>query len=133
MSPNLAPEPASTPTPAIIFAALGDPTRLSLVERLRGSDALSIAHLTEGHGLTRQAISKHLHVLEQAGLVRGERQGRENLYRLEPAPLLTLRAYLEMVAGKWDDALGRLERHLASQNAPEAPEAQGQDLPTELL
>jgi DNA-binding transcriptional ArsR family regulator len=94
---------------ATVFAALGDPTRLSLVGKLSLDPRLSISRLTDGSALTRQAITKHLRVLESAGVVRCERSGRESLYSLDPAPIVQTRAYLERVSRQWDDALARLK------------------------
>ena len=93
---------------APIFGALGDPTRLKLVSRLAERGPQSIRRLTEGSGLTRQAITKHLLVLDQAGLVRGARRGRERMWTLESRPLDIARRYLDLVSSRWDDALGRL-------------------------
>lgn len=95
--------------PAAVFAALGDPTRLSLVGKLSVDPRLSISRLTEGSQLTRQAITKHLRVLESAGVVRSERSGRESLYWLEPAPIAQTRAWLDHVSRQWDEALARLK------------------------
>jgi DNA-binding transcriptional ArsR family regulator len=95
--------------PAAAFAALGDPTRLTLLGKLSVDAGLSIARLTEGSALSRQAVTKHLRVLESVGMVRYERSGRESLYWLEPAPLAELRSYLERVSRQWDDALARLK------------------------
>ena len=94
---------------APVFAALGDETRLALVTKLSGGSRFSIARLTEGSALTRQAITKHLRVLQDAGLVRGTRQGRESLFELEPKPLDEARRALEGIARQWDDALARLK------------------------
>ena len=96
-------------TQAAIFAALGDATRLDLVTKLSGGQACSIAQLTEDTRLTRQAITKHLQVLERAGMVRSTRAGRESHYRLDPEPLAELRRYLDFVSAQWDDALNRLK------------------------
>jgi len=76
---------------APIFAALGDETRLLLVAKLCGAEPRSIAQLTEGSKLTRQAITKHLRVLESAGIVHGMRRGRENLFALDPEPIQELK------------------------------------------
>jgi DNA-binding transcriptional ArsR family regulator len=92
-----------------MFAALSDETRLSLVAVLAGGRTRSITELTAGSRLTRQAITKHLRVLEGAGLVRSNRSGRESLFELDPAPLAELRAYLERVSEQWDQALARLK------------------------
>jgi DNA-binding transcriptional ArsR family regulator len=97
-------------TGAPIFAALGDETRLRIVAKLSDGGPLSIVRLTEGESMTRQAITKHLSVLAEAGLVRDVRRGRERLWALEPAPLETARRYLDLVSQRWDEALGRLAR-----------------------
>lgn len=93
---------------ASVFAALGDPTRLGVVARLCGEGPVSIARLTEGSDVTRQAIRKHLEVLERTGLVRGRHQGRESLWELDPRGLETARRYLDLVSRRWDDTLERL-------------------------
>ncbi len=94
---------------APLFAALGDETRLRLVCRLCDSGPASIAKLTEGADVTRQAVAKHLRVLEDAGLVRVTREGRETVWELEPRRLQQARAYLDTISSQWDEALGRLE------------------------
>lgn len=91
------------------FAALGDATRLTLLMKLGDGPLLSITRLTEGSTLTRQAITKHLRVLEKAGLVRGVRRGRENLFQLEPNSLKEARDALDSISRQWDQALGRLK------------------------
>ncbi len=92
----------------MVFAALGDTTRLSLVRRLSNGAPLSIVNLTDGSALTRQAVTKHLRVLQDAGLVAMHRSGRESLYRLQPARIAGVRAYLDGISRHWDDALARL-------------------------
>ena len=94
---------------ALVFAALGDETRLALVRKLTDGEARSISQLTRGSNVTRQAITKHLRVLEAAGVVRGVREGRESLFELDPRPIEGLRKYLESVSEQWDQALGRLK------------------------
>jgi len=94
---------------APIFAALGDATRLTLLTKLSRGPRFSIARLTDGSTLTRQAITKHLRVLQDAGLVRGVRQGRENLFELEPQPLDEARRVLANISRQWDVALARLK------------------------
>jgi len=94
---------------ATVFAALGDPTRLALVARLCDGSRRSIAQLSEGHSLTRQAISKHLRVLEGARVVRSERAGRESLFVLNPQPIEDIRSYIELVSSQWDTALSQLK------------------------
>jgi DNA-binding transcriptional ArsR family regulator len=93
---------------ASVFAALGDPTRLGVVARLCRGGPVSIARLTEGSDVTRQAVRKHLEVLERTGLARGRHQGRESLWELEPRGLETARRYLDVVSRRWDDTLERL-------------------------
>jgi DNA-binding transcriptional ArsR family regulator len=100
---------------APVFAALGDETRLRLVARLCGGEALSITQLAAGAGVTRQAITKHLHVLAGAGLIRGTREGREQHWQLEPRQLLEARRCLDLISRQWDDALGRLKASLESE------------------
>lgn len=94
---------------APVFAALGDRTRLELLAKLSGGSPCSIARLTEGSALTRQAITKHLRVLQRAGLVRGVRRGRENRFELAPGPLGDAGRALEAISRQWDDALARLK------------------------
>src|SRR5690349_15551630 len=94
---------------APVFAALGDETRLKLVARLSARHALSITTLTKGQRITRQAVTKHLQVLADAGLAQGVRQGREQLWALNPAQLQEARRCLDRIASQWDDALARLK------------------------
>jgi|ERR1700733_2141481 DNA-binding transcriptional ArsR family regulator len=93
---------------APVFAALGDETRLSLVRELCSGGARSITKLTAGSKLTRQAMTKHLRVLEKAGIVRCVRSGRESLFELDPRPIEEMKKYLESVSEQWDRALERL-------------------------
>jgi DNA-binding transcriptional ArsR family regulator len=94
---------------APVFAALGDHTRLSLVAKLCAGQPCSISQLTEGSKLTRQAITKHLRVLESVGIVHSVRTGRESLFRLDPEPITEVREYLDLVSEQWDQALSRLK------------------------
>jgi DNA-binding transcriptional ArsR family regulator len=94
---------------APIFAALGDEMRLRLIAVLCVGGAMSIAQLTSGTNITRQAITKHLGVLAAAGLVRDLKVGRERLWQFEPARLEEARRSLEVIAQQWDLALGRLK------------------------
>lgn len=94
---------------APIFAALGDETRLSIVTKLSNGQPYSIARLTDGTDLTRQAVTKHLKVLEDAGLVAHTKAGRETLFHFRPEPIRGLQAYLDYVSGQWDNTLGRLK------------------------
>ncbi len=99
---------ARAPDPAPVFAALGDRTRLSLLMRLSDGSPRSIAKLSADTRLTRQAISKHLQVLEGAGLVSSARVGRESRFAYRPGPVAEARSYLDTVSAQWDDALSRL-------------------------
>ncbi len=93
---------------AALFAALGDPTRLRIVTRLCDSGPLPTLRLGEGGELTRQAVSKHLLALEQAGLVQSSRIGRERIWELRPQRLDEVRELLAQVSAQWDEALLRL-------------------------
>ncbi len=95
---------------APVFAALGDETRLRLVSRLCESGPQSIAKLTEDADVTRQAIAKHLRVLEDAGVVRGRREGRESVWEIEPGRLEEARHSLELIEARWDEAIDRLKK-----------------------
>jgi DNA-binding transcriptional ArsR family regulator len=95
---------------APIFAALGDETRLRLVSRLCHEGPMSIARLTAGTHVTRQAITKHLRVMQGAGLVRSTRRGRESVWRLEARRLEEAQRYVEQISKQWDAALGRLRK-----------------------
>jgi DNA-binding transcriptional ArsR family regulator len=92
------------------FAALGDATRLRVVSDLCKRGALSIARLTEGADVTRQAVTKHLHALEEAGLVRARGEGRERVFELRPARLAEMKRHLDAIASQWI-------RHSAGRNA----------------
>ena len=105
MSRNLA---ASLRKGAPVFAALGDDTRLRILARLSTDGPLSIAQITDGESVTRQAITKHLAVLADAGLVKDTRNGRERRWELELSPLETARTCLDLVSQRWDQRLERL-------------------------
>ena len=108
-SPSTLATRARLRTPAALFAALGDPTRLELIARLSGGGPASISRLTTGSGVTRQAVAKHLRVLAAAGLVRGARRGRESVWRLEPKRLDEAQRSLDLISRQWDRALGKLK------------------------
>ncbi|HET6161695.1 MAG TPA: helix-turn-helix domain-containing protein, partial [Dongiaceae bacterium] len=91
---------------------LGDETRLLVLTRLSDGRPQSISRLTSGTNLTRQAVTKHLQVLAEAGMVRNVRSGRERLFELEPKPIEEIRNYLDQVSRQWDDALARLKAHV---------------------
>ena len=95
---------------APLFAALGDETRLRLVSRLCDEGPQSITRLTEGSDLTRQGITKHLRMMEEAGLVRATRLGRESIWELETDRLDEARRHLDAISDQWDDAIARLKR-----------------------
>ncbi|HKS73150.1 MAG TPA: ArsR family transcriptional regulator [Terriglobales bacterium] len=94
---------------APVFAALGDETRLLLLTKLADGQAHSISRLTRGSRFTRQAITKHLRVLQEVGLVRCSPSGRESLFQFDPQPFADMREYLDFVSQQWDRALGRLK------------------------
>lgn len=94
---------------APVFAALGDETRLVLLASLADGQPRSISQLTAGSRLTRQAITKHLRVLENVGIVHNVRAGRESRFALDPRPIADLREYLDLVSQQWDQALTRLK------------------------
>jgi DNA-binding transcriptional ArsR family regulator len=94
---------------APVFAALGDETRLRLVTKLCGGQPCSISQLTEGSKLTRQAITKHLRVLERARIVHSVRRGRESLFEFDPQPIDEIKEYLNLVSKQWDQTLSRLK------------------------
>jgi DNA-binding transcriptional ArsR family regulator len=92
-----------------LFAALGDPTRLRIVMRLSRGDTLSITELAAGTRMTRQAVTKHLHVLAGAGVATASRHGREQRWSLDRRQLAQARLFLERVSQQWDEALARLK------------------------
>ena len=93
-----------------LFAALGDAIRLRLVVHLCEDGSASISRLTKGTGVTRQAITKHLRVMQASGLVRSTRHGRERLWQLNQQRLQDAGRHLDLIAKQWDDALGRLRK-----------------------
>ncbi len=97
---------------ASVFAALGDRTRLQLLMQLSDGSTRSIATLSADARITRQAVTKHLRVLADAGLVSCRRSGRESLYAFRPDSVADARSWLDSVSAQWDDALGRLRAHL---------------------
>ncbi len=98
-----------TKASATLFAALGDETRLRIVLRLAQGRPASITELSAGSEITRQAVTKHLHVLEGAGLARGARLGRERRWSLDRKQVEQARAFLEGISERWDNALARLK------------------------
>ena len=104
-----------------VFTALGDETRLRIVGRLCREGPLSISRLTDGSRISRQAITKHLRVLSDAGLARGTRNGRERIWQIEARRLTEVRQYLDEISAQWDEALERLRTFLEN----EAPRGTG--------
>lgn len=97
-------------TYAVVFAALGDKTRLAIVKKLAAGEPYSIAQLAQGSRVTRQAVRKHLRVLEKAGMVRGVKRGREHRFAFNSEPIREIKEYLDLVSAQWDEALGRLKQ-----------------------
>ena len=93
---------------APVFAALGDETRLRIVDRLSQHGPMPIVELTEGTGMTRQAVTKHLTALQDAGLLRSARAGRQRIWELEPKGLEQVQRHLETISEQWDAAIERL-------------------------
>lgn len=94
---------------AALFAALGDETRLRLVERLSAGEALSISRLAEGETVTRQAVTRHLEVLEEAGLIHGEKVGRERVWEIDPRGFTEAEEALARIRTEWARRLSRLK------------------------
>lgn len=92
-----------------MFAALGDVTRLALIMRLCNQGPLPIVRLCEGIPVTRQAVTKHLHALESAGLVCCIGAGRGRSWEIRTRQLAQLRDYLAQISSHWDQALSRLK------------------------
>ncbi|HZQ84926.1 MAG TPA: metalloregulator ArsR/SmtB family transcription factor [Acidimicrobiales bacterium] len=95
-----------------LFAALADPTRRAVVESLARLGAASATQLAARFPISRQAVAKHLGLLQEAGLVTGSRHGRELRYELTPAPLNDAMAWMVQVGAGWDRRLAALSRHL---------------------
>lgn len=96
----------------MLFAALGDPTRMALLHRLSRDGPASISVLADDFHTTRQGVTKHLQVLAGAGIIAGERRGREHVWAINAARLSDAQRHLEVIARGWDDALARLKLHL---------------------
>jgi DNA-binding transcriptional ArsR family regulator len=110
MSPFIAARSPGRAAP--LFAALGDATRLELVARLSREGPQSISALADDVTISRQAVTKHLEVLEEAGLAASRREGRERIFELRPRRLAVAHRYLDQISRQWDAALGRLQAHL---------------------
>jgi len=98
--------------PDRVFEALGDATRREVVRRLSEDGPRTATELAADLPVSRQAVSKHLAALSEAGLVRSERHGREHRYRLTPAPLAEAVGWMASVGAEWDERLERLRRRL---------------------
>lgn len=109
---RLEPTPAKLAATAPVFAALGDATRLELVAKLGGRGPQSITQLTAGTHVTRQAVTKHLDILADAGLVHDVRRGRERIWDLDTEKMASVGRYLDQISKRWDEALERLRRHV---------------------
>lgn len=95
--------------PVSVFAALGDATRLELVARLGDGGQHNIAQLADGFALSRQGVTKHLRVLQDAGVVACKRVGRESRFVLQPDRLAEAGEYLSRASAQWDEAIERLK------------------------
>ncbi len=113
MPPRADKAPQQTATDlASVFFALGDKTRLQLIAVLCAGGAFSIAQLTANTDVSRQAVTKHLQMLADAGLVKDLKLGRERLWQFEPAAMEEARRELEIIGRQWEQALGRLKTSL---------------------
>ena len=106
------PKPAPKPDLAQLFAALGEPTRLNLVDRLRDGSEHRSPTMATGLPISRQALTKHLKVLEAAGIAHSRRLGRETVYRIDPAGLIRAERWIADVSTQWDNAIDRLKKHV---------------------
>jgi DNA-binding transcriptional ArsR family regulator len=97
---------------AVLFAALGDPIRLALLQRLSQNGPASITVLADNFDLTRQGVTKHLQVLAGAGIIDGRREGREHVWALNGSSLEEARRCLDAIGRRWEDALARLKAHV---------------------
>jgi DNA-binding transcriptional ArsR family regulator len=110
-----------SPSPVVpVFAALADPHRLRIVRHLSDRGPQSLTRLTVGSGISRQAIAKHVRVLEHAGVVRSFRRGRERELELRPQRLAEAERYLEEVSARWDVTLDRFRRWVESSEATDS-------------
>lgn len=109
-------DPLKPAQAAVLFAALGDEARLQIVSRLCKEGPLSIARLTEGTNISRQAITKHLNSLHAAELVEGERSGRESVWRMRTQRLEAVQLYLDQISTQWDAAIDRLRMFVTSKD-----------------
>jgi DNA-binding transcriptional ArsR family regulator len=102
--------PAQIVPPQAIFDALADPTRRQMIEQLTSGETVTITQLAAAHSMSRQAITKHLEVLENAGLIESERRGRERIIRFTPRPLNEASSWISEIGEKWDRRLATLRK-----------------------
>jgi DNA-binding transcriptional ArsR family regulator len=112
MSGPSAPNVSALAGAAPLFAALGDESRLRLVTRLSTEGPLSITQLSSGQAITRQAVTKHLRVLANAGVLVDSQRGRERLWQVQPQQLNQARYWLDRISEQWDEAIERLRAHV---------------------
>lgn len=105
-------QPSMSSSVTRIFSALGDPTRLHLVRKLIERSPQSVTELGEGLPVTRQGVTKHLRVLEEAGILSARKEGRERLYAPETHAIRQAQEFLEGISAGWDRALSRLQNHV---------------------
>ena len=98
------------------FWALSDPVRHDILEQIATGSNVTVTQLADALPITRQAIARHLKTLEDAGLVAGEKQGREQRYRVDPVPLDAAGRWLHSRAAAWDRTLERLARYVETDN-----------------
>lgn len=99
-----------------VFAALADPVRRSLLVNLAEHSPRTATQLAQDYPITRQGILKHLNILEEAGLVAVQQQGREKRYTLTPEPLTEMDRWIKDLSAKWDQRLGRLKKFLEDED-----------------
>ena len=97
---------------ALLFAALGDPTRLAILRHLTADGPASISSLAANFQSTRQGVTKHLNVLADAGLIAGERRGRQHIWTINVRRIADAQHHLDAIARGWDDVLVRLKAHV---------------------
>src|SRR5687767_6856710 len=115
----MSPEDRDQDDPASIFAALGDPTRFRLVARLAGGEPMSITRLTAGTDISRQAVTRHLEILAEVGLVHGTWHGRERLWELDRARLQLARRAIDHISEWWDERLASLKASVEEDSRPQ--------------
>ncbi len=100
--------------PGLVFAALADPTRRHVVERLADRGTVTATEVADDLPISRQAVAKHLAALSEAGLVESRREGRETRYRLTPEPFGDAMSWMAAVGGRWDERLAALRRRVSA-------------------